>query len=363
MAKKTVGFVELEWTCKRCGTKNPGTQKTCSNCGAPMDQADQFELPEEQKLIADKAKLEQAQKGADIHCPYCNTRNPAGTPTCSQCGGDLREGKARAAGQVLGAFSDKPVAEKPCPSCGTPNPANAARCKNCGGDLVRKPAQAAAQSFSVQGGTEAPPKSKRTLLIGIAIGLCVCIGAIIVAVILSRSSEVTGVVQSVQWTRSIAILELGPVLRSDWQDQIPSDAIVNSCRDSVRETVSDPAPNAVEVCGTPYTVDKGGGVGEVVQDCVYEVHDQYCTYTVEDWSEVDKAVASGNDLNPFWPDLSLTQKQREGDRSEEYVVTFSTDSQNYDYTLSDATAFMQFTLGSQWTLVLNGFGGLVEVHP
>jgi len=45
MSQETVGYVQLEWTCKRCGSKNPGTQKTCANCGNPMSEQDQFELP------------------------------------------------------------------------------------------------------------------------------------------------------------------------------------------------------------------------------------------------------------------------------------------------------------------------------
>ena len=67
MTRKSLGYVELEWTCKRCGTVNPGMQKMCTNCGAPMADADQFEMPDEQRLITDDTRLEAAKKGADIH--------------------------------------------------------------------------------------------------------------------------------------------------------------------------------------------------------------------------------------------------------------------------------------------------------
>ncbi len=39
-----------------------------------------------------------ASAGADIHCGFCGTRNPATATICSQCGADLKEGKARQAG-------------------------------------------------------------------------------------------------------------------------------------------------------------------------------------------------------------------------------------------------------------------------
>src|SRR6185369_5970429 len=67
----------------------------CENCGSPQPENVQFELPSEQKLVTDEAALKAAQEGPDIHCPFCGTRNPASAKTCSQCGGDLTGGKAR----------------------------------------------------------------------------------------------------------------------------------------------------------------------------------------------------------------------------------------------------------------------------
>ena len=57
MPQETVGYVELEWTCVHCGTKNPGTAQTCTGCGAPMGDSEKFNLPSQQKLITDKDAL------------------------------------------------------------------------------------------------------------------------------------------------------------------------------------------------------------------------------------------------------------------------------------------------------------------
>lgn len=359
MVKKTVGYVELEWTCKRCGTKNPGTAKTCTNCGGPMTEGEAFELPAEQVLIKDEGKLAQAGKGPDIICPYCSTRNPAGTAACIQCGGDLKDAKAREQGQVLGAYQSGPAPQVKCPACGTLNVANAPRCVNCGASLAKEPAPTP---------KPLPTPARRGLpWLWIGLGvlglvLCVALGAL-----LARGSRTTAnlaSVQDIRWERSIQILELRPVQRQDWQDEIPAEAEINTCREELRETRSEPAPGAVEVCGTPYTEDEGSGLGRVVQDCEYQIYANLCTYTAEEWQVTDTSALQGSDLSPAWPSLSLVAGQQAGDRVERYTVTFATaGGEQYTYTTSDPAEFAQFSPGSQWNLQINGFGSLVGVEP
>ena len=121
MARKTIGHVELQWTCPNCGGINPGPVKVCQSCGAPQPEDVKFEQAVRQELITDEEKLAQAEAGADIHCPYCGARNPAGAETCSQCGGDLVEGVQRESGQVVGAFVSGPEKIIKCPRCGAEN--------------------------------------------------------------------------------------------------------------------------------------------------------------------------------------------------------------------------------------------------
>lgn len=357
MARKTLGHVELEWTCKRCGTVNPGLEKTCTNCGAPMAEDDQFELPEEQKLITDEEKLEAVPKGPDVHCPYCGARNPAGTVDCVQCGGNLAEGAARQAGQVLGAHRDLPAAEITCPFCESKIPANSQRCPNCGGDLAPKPEKV----------IEAPkPTAKMPrwmMILGAVILVLCCVGAAILAALSFRTEEVRGRVEDVSWQRSIDILEERLVERGDWEENVPAEAQNVSCEDKYRETRDSPAPNSVEVCGTPYTVDTGSGVGEVVQDCVYEVYESYCEFEVLQWAVVTQSSAAGSDLQPYWPDLSLAGNQRQGDGHETYSVVFNADGKRYTYVPDGEAEFSQYQPGSEWTIKVNALGGLTSVEP
>jgi hypothetical protein len=121
--------------------------------------------------------------------------------------------------------------------------------------------------------------------------------------------------------------------------------------------------NSVEVCGTPYTVDTGSGFGEVVQDCVYQVYDDLCSYTIPEWTVIDTIVARGTNGVPTWPSASLAGNERQGQESEAYSVVLATDSDRYTYTPSTASEFTAFTPGSRWVLTVNGFGGITGIEP
>lgn len=332
MTQETLGYVRLEWTCQRCGGKNPGPEKLCIHCGASLDEQDQFELPETQEFITDAEELKKAAAGPDIHCPYCETRNPAGSTVCKQCGGSLAEGEVRASGHIVGA---PPITRPSAEPRAAPRPV-------------------------------APAKAKRPpwyLFAGLAVLLLVCcVGAYL---LFRPSKEINGVVRDVSWERRIGIEALQPVSHEDWRDDIPSDAQLGNCRKKIHHTQSEAPSAGVEtekVCGTPYTIDQGSGYGKVVQDCEYKVYADWCEYTREEWQEVDASIVSGHDLNPYWPQVNLASGQREGERSEEYNVNFDTEGKTYTYR-PRADEFSQFVIGSKWMLSVNALGGVVAVEP
>ena len=352
MTQKTIGYVELEWTCKNCGTRNPGTTKTCQSCGAPMEASAQFELPSEQKLVTDEAKIERAEQGPDLHCPYCGARNPAKAENCSQCGASLKEANLRQSGEVLGAYQESQAPDVACPACKSPNPSNAAFCIQCGANLTKTSATTPAPMKPVS------QSRKRFIPIGAIILVFICLAGLAFVYMGSRTQEMNGRVQSVHWERSIEIQALGPVQHEDWKDQMPADAVIGTCTQRYRLTQSEPAPGAEEVCGTPYTVDTGSGMGKVVQDCQYKIYADWCSYTQQDWITVNQALAQGDDLAPRWPALSLETGQREGEQQESYLVQFDVNGKNYSYVTDDPQEYSAFTPGSQWILKVNALGGI-----
>lgn len=358
MPQEELGYVELEWTCKNCGTRNPGTRKTCANCGAAMGVQDKFDLPVAPELVKDKPTLAQAANAPDVTCPYCGTRNAADAKTCKQCGGDLTGAEARFKGGVLGAFDTSPQAQVKCPNCGTLNPPNALQCSNCGAALKRpapapQPAPAAA-----------PPRQPlNPVLIGAAVVALLVVCGAAAYFLFGRTSDATGTVAAVNWQRTIAVMAQVPVRDAAWKDQLPSDGQVIGCELKPRRFSDAAEPNSTKVCGTPYVLDQGNGTGKVVQDCQYQVSEQYCSYTRLQWSVVDTIVTRGTDLSPAWPSLALASGQREGNRAEEYHVVFEANGQRYTYTVPTANELSRYQIGSRWRLEINGLGSIVGTEP
>ena len=359
MAQESLGFIKLEWTCPQCGSRNPGPEKTCLGCGAPQPDDVQFVQAETQTLIADEKEIAQAKAGPDIHCAFCGARNPAGTETCTQCGADLKEGTKREVGQVIGAYQTGPEPQIACKNCGTMNKQSALKCIGCGASL-----QVAASPVAPPPSAPAAPTSNRLAMIFVGGFLVLCLVVVVAWMVMASKTEGSnGVVQSAQWVSSVPILGLQPVPNQDWYDEIPADAQLGQCDERVFAIQDEPVENANKVCGTPYTVDRGSGYAEVVQDCQYEVLKDYCEYTIQDWVIVDTAILRGSDFSPQAPQPSLLEGQRLGDQQLEFSIVFETDQGDYTYNTSDINVFRQFSMGSEWLLNINAFDQIVSIEP
>jgi ribosomal protein L37E len=364
MAKKQIGFVEMEWVCPRCGSKNPGPQKTCATCGGPQPQDVKFQQREGQELIKGEEAKEIARAAPDVHCPFCGTRNKADAVVCIQCGGDLKGAQKRGSGEVVGAFSSAPVPERPCPSCGQMNPAGAQRCSNCGASLAGSPVSTP-RAAGLQ--AEAPRQPAKISPLVMVIGIIGLIGLLILCIVLAssqgRTETVTGSVQNTSWVTQLMVEEYQPVTLQGWYNDIPSGADVGACEYRYAYTADEPQPVSTEVCGTPYTVDQGTGFGQVVQDCVYETYDQYCEYRVSQWVSVDQLSLQGSDLFPQLPQAALDSGQRAGDSSAVYTILFNTDQGVLQLRTSDINLYQQAQIGSRWSLEIDRSGKIVSAQP
>jgi ribosomal protein L40E len=344
--KETIGVVQLEWVCPNCSGRNPGPEKTCKNCGAPQPENVKFQRAADEKLITDSDTIKAAKSGADIHCGFCGTRNPAGATNCSQCGGDLKEGKRRQAGEALQSAPKVKIIK--CTNCGTENPSTERNCKSCGSPLPgaqpSQPATAQASASKAQAQTKKP---NWLLLGGIgALFLACCIAAIFLFVLPSRT--VQGTVSDVHWITYVPVEQIEAVKYTDQSGSPPSDAYNLSCRTDTHE-----------VCEEK-TIDQGNGYGDVVKEC-HDVTEDICSYTRDEWQTFQTYTLEGSNLTPVYDNPSITSDQRIGTSSEELTVTFSTSDGQVNYTPSSVSEFQQYQPGSTWKLSMNAAGGILSV--
>jgi len=331
MAKKVLGYIELVWTCDSCGTKNPGAIRSCSACGAPQPFGVKFEKvdPSTFNFIKDEALIRMAKSGPDKHCPFCGTRNLAEANTCVECGGDLTVGAtSRPAGAVV--------------------------------EEASQPTDGDGQG-SAQSALPKKPLPKWVPIVGILLLILCCVLVALFFSRMSKTEKLDATVAQTYWKRQIAIEDYRLVQKADWEDNIPANARAYNCDLRYHYDSDTPKPNSEEVCGEPYTVDTGTGIGEVVQDCHYKVYDNYCSYDSMEWVVIDTLTLDGYSTTASWPAADLASNQRLGDSTEIYRITFDAEGKEYPYQTSNYELFQQATPGSRWVIQVNGFGEVVGI--
>jgi len=346
--RESKGFVELEWVCPNCDSRNKGSKKTCANCGAPQPDNIKFQRAADEKIITDEKSVNAAKAGADIHCGFCGTRNPATATTCSQCGGDLKEGMARQAGQELQAAATQKIIT--CTNCGTENLGSERVCKQCGSPLPRAAVSAPIQgkSSSTSGGAQRQ-KTNWLLFGGIGAFLLLCCMTVLFLFVFPTKS-VQGTVTNVHWQTSVPVQEVQAVNHTNESGNPPSDAYNTSCHTESQDVCEDK------------TIDKGNGYAEVVKDCHTE-DTRYCDYTVDEWTTIQTYTLDGNDTHPVYDTPNITSSQRVGSQSEVLTVYFNTSNGQETYSPGSVSEFQKFRTGSVWTLKMNALGSVISVGP
>jgi membrane protease subunit (stomatin/prohibitin family) len=341
MPTKSVGFIKMEWTCPNCNTRNPGPVKTCQSCGAPQPADVKFEMGADQSFVKDEKDIQQAEKGADIHCGFCGARNPADAKTCSQCGGDLKEGMQRQAGQEIDRSAAK-AEPFTCPNCGFKNPTSSGNCAQCGAPLGTKAAPPPAPAKGLSRG-------KKIGIVAAVIGfLAIC--CIAIALLMLPTKSVNATVDSVHWQTVASVEQQQAVRHNDETGSVPSSAYDVSCNDKSQEVCEDK------------TIDQGNGYAEVVKDCHTETT-TYCSYTVDEWKVIQSYTEEGIDLSPVWDNPSLASGERRGEDTATYTVVFLGKNNDYTYHPGTLKEYQQYDIGSQWSLSLNTLGSIVGVEP
>ena len=307
MGKIVMGY----WDCPVCGSKEiRGDVVNCPSCGRARGDV-QFYLKGygEGETVSvqaadDMEALSKEEAGKigenpDWYCSFCNSLNNDSTQTCGVCGASRKDSEANYF-EMLARKKEKEAAEAE----------------------AQQPAPA--------------PRSKKGLFF-----LLLLIPVIIFLLIWMNGRktgdwEVTGL----NWERNIQIEEYQPFEESAWS--LPAEAELISQREEIRSYTQQLVGYQTqertrqvydhdEIIGYDQ-VDRGNGSIELVPRTrpVYRTE----TYTVEvpqyisvpimdtkyyyriwRWAPSRVATASGSDHNTSWPDLNLSENEREAERN------------------------------------------------
>jgi hypothetical protein len=388
------GTFEAQWTCSSCGrTAIPGGIKRCPSCGNPKDAGEEYEAPAGKKveyLTPEALKaigVDPTQHLSDEECGYCGAKLKPGTQKCPNCGASL--GNVGYTTHV-------------CPSCGRES--NDEKCPNCGAAteeklVAHREAEAPEKSApKLQPGKWPPawfsklpaflqkPKFYIPILVLLVfICLCTC-----VSIFGNIPRNEIGTVTDISWERSIDIQEHQYNEHEDWtlpagadlvsqeeriesynQVQIGTDQKCGYEESCTTESVYD---HTEQTCYDDGTCDEHD-VYRDEQNCsndyvcndvpVYEDVPVYATwyvYNIWEWVDIEPAVARGSDAEVYWPDVRLADNQREGERTERCVITFTSEKGGtYPFT-PPCDELRNYPRGSKWKIERNA-REILNVEP
>ena len=308
-------------------------------------------------------------------CPFCGSQGIRGDvvncPSCGRARGDVKfymknvaEGETREEGQradieYIAEEKAKYISKNPdwyCSFCNSLNSDNAQFCSNCGAsradsesnyfDRLKKKEEAEAAERAAQPQPAAQPKSRRPLFIFLGIIL-----AVILLFTYLNGNKTAGNLQvsALNWVRSIQIEENREFSESGWS--LPDGAELTDQKSEYHHSDSvfshyvtrevQRSRRVLDHYETYYTYeDRGNGTFEevaherpvyeteyytdTVQEPVYNQVPRYQTkyyYNIWRWVPTRDVTAQGDSHDAAWPEPTLAENEREGQRSEVYRFT------------------------------------------
>jgi len=361
---------EGAWDCPFCGaTRNRGPEKFCGGCGSPRGPEVKFYLPEDARVVDDARELEKAGSGPNWTCAFCSGDNAGWNKFCTGCGSGRDAGSAR---EVV-------VHQGQAPSS------------------AEEAARAAPLKPPSSPEASTQPRPTRNKACGFCLAGCgvLLVLLALLAGFLSCTHSARLELVGAHWDRTISIEKQATVREQAWSDQLPPGARKLSQSQEVRshrqvqigsETRTRTVQREVQDGTEKVKVgsrDLGNGYFEDVyeerptyrtveeeetwQEPLYRQEPVYgtrVTYEVERWKEVRQARASGEDTRPAWPETNLASGEREGPRTEKYVLKLrGQDGEVLQHEVQDAATFQAFQVGQTCPARLNRMGVITELKP
>ncbi len=345
MGKLVMGY----WDCPFCGSKEiRGDVMNCPSCGRArgdvrfyMKDYTEGEIREENERAdieyVEEKKAQEMSRNPDWYCSFCNSLNSDNVQTCGVCGASRADSESNYFDQ-LKKKQEKEAAEA----------------------AAQQPAQ--------------PEKRSRK---GLLFLLLLVPLALLIYFMVPKTAKGLQVTE-VGWQRVIQIQASETVSHSGYS--LPSDAELTRQEqetyyvqviDHYETRYVERTRRVVDHYETYYTYeDRGNGsfeevahqrpvykdetYTEPVQQPVYRNEARLRTkyyYTQLEWKNARSVTASGKDQNPYWPEFTLGENEREGQKAEVYLFAV-TDRKG------EATAYrvVSSRAESDWLKLSEGMG-------
>jgi hypothetical protein len=320
---------EMMWDCEYCGMKKllGLSQRFCAQCGAPQNPAKRYFPPDHEKVAVQDHKF----VGADLTCPACKHPMSRACNACTNCGSPLDAGK-----QVAMQHMQQQMQ---------------------GGQWQAMPGQPGQPGgypgVVGPGQPPQPPKKSHKLYIILGCVALALVGTCVVMYNIKRDATMTAARH--EWTREIQVQRYEEVEKKGPCSGVPSGAKVTGRH------------KPAKTC-TKKKIDNGDGTFKEREECTQPV--EQCDYRVNEWNLQRTAKATGGpDKEPQWPDTNVRGCsferlgcEREGTRSERYVVYFNEDGEKKKESLScdykDTGAWKGVPDGAKYKGKVRMLGGL-----
>lgn len=343
------------WDCRHCDTKKlRGDVEVCPNCGAPRAEDTKFYMDLSTKEYVDEDKVNVLPNWI---CSFCNSQNEGDESVCEYCGASRSDNQMNYfQTQQKSVERSEENETHPSTSVSTsvsgsvPEPISNGQID---GDNIL--------SFLCQ---------DKCRLLAIILGISLITGFLIWFLI-PVQHQMT--INSVEWIRRIETQELETFDESGWS--LPSGAKLQYKNTEIRkynqvvdyyETKTRQVEKERIVGYQEYVTgyeDLGNGQfrekidqrpvyetyyeTETYQDPVYKSVPVYGTkyyYEIEKWVKGQPFITSGMDKNPVWSQSVVSERRREGKRTEVYYILGIIDGKNQRFELNYSD-WMKYDVG------------------
>lgn len=373
-------IIEGFWNCQYCGTKKiRGGLRECPNCGKPRGIGTKFEMDMVNPNYVKPEIAKTISKNPDWLCSFCESLNNDNDCNCISCGASKEDSEKN-------YFQMKAEKEKKEQAIRDEEEKLNEEYEDMTSDLLDEILEDVEENHYTSSDSceeistyKINNKNQFNFLTSVCsfvgdfvknINPMVIIGALasvllIVGFIwLLIPKEDTLTVSQIKWERSISIEEERTVKEDGWSVPIGGRTYKTTSEihhydqvldhyETVTETKTRQVVTGYEDYVSGYR-DLGNGYFEEIissrpvygtetytetrQEPVYisvPVYQTYYYYEIEKWFHCRSIDTSGEDKNPYWGEVSLGIKEREGSKSERYIIIATNkDGEVNNYTLN-----------------------------